>query len=130
MEGMELTYLFIRILICGCWIMFGLFKLTHYKGFTEKLAGFGFPAAALFTPLVILTELGGSILIIARWFLIPVAIWWIVFTLWASWVEHRHVIGEDGAIDFHEYVQVGKNISIIGGLLLLILFELNFTGAI
>jgi hypothetical protein len=54
-----------------------------------------------------------------------VALVWIGFTIWATWIEHRHIFDARGAIVFPEYVQVWKNVSIIGGLLFMILLDAN-----
>jgi len=121
----DLAYLAARILTCGIWTGAGLFKLFHFTGFTAKMRGFGFPLPALSAAFVIAVELVGSSFLVLNFHVWAVALVWTGFTVWASWIEHRHIFGADGAIVFPEYVQICKNISIIGGLWFMILLDIT-----
>lgn len=123
MENQELVYLVARLLTCGIWAGAGLFKIFHFAGFSEKMRGFGFPVPALSSAFVITVELVGSLCLALNIGVWAVALVWMVFTVVATWVEHRHVFDENGAIIFPEYVQIWKNVSIIGGLLFMILLD-------
>jgi uncharacterized membrane protein YphA (DoxX/SURF4 family) len=123
MEDHDLTYLVARILTCGIWAGAGFFKLFHFAGFTAKMRGFGFPLPALSAAFVIAVELVGSLFLVLNFQVWAVALVWTGFTVWASWIEHRHIFDGNGAIVFPEYVQVCKNISIIGGLWFMILLD-------
>lgn len=123
MEDHDLIYLVARILTCGIWAGAGLFKLFHFAGFTAKMHGFGFPLPVLSAAFVIAVELVGSLFLVLDFQVWAVALVWTGFTVWASWIEHRHIFDADGAIVFPEYVQVCKNISIIGGLWFMILLD-------
>ncbi len=123
MGNEEVAYLVARIATCGIWTGAGLFKLFHFSGFTAKMKGFGFPLPALSAAFVIAVELIGSTLVIFDIEVWAVALVWMGFTVWATWIEHRHVFDPRGAIVFPEYVQICKNISIIGGLIFMILLD-------
>ncbi len=123
MDDSTLLFLIARILTCGTWIGAGLFKIFHFNETTEKLAGFGFPVPALFTIGVIGIELVGSTFLIVNIAVWAVGIVWIAFTIWATLLEHRHVIAPDGTLVFAEYVQICKNISLVGGIVILILLD-------
>lgn len=123
MDNQELAYDLARILTCGIWAGAGLFKLFHFAGFAQKMGGFGFPLPALSAAFVIAVELVGSTLLVLGIAVWAVALVWIGFTLWATWIEHRHIFDARGAIVFPEFVQVCKNISIIGGLIFMILLD-------
>lgn len=123
MSEHETVYLIARILTSAVWIGVGLFVLLHFGGFAGKLAGHGFPFPALVASGVLAIELGGGVLMVADLWAWAVALVWIGFILWATWLDHRHVIGKDGGLVFQEYGQVLKNLSIIGGLVCIILLD-------
>lgn len=123
MEDQEIAYHLARILTCGIWTGAGLFKLFHFAGFTQKMRGFGFPLPAASAAFVIAVELVGSTLLVLNIAVWAVALVWIGFTVWATWIEHRHIFDARGAIVFPELVQVCKNVSIIGGLIFMILLD-------
>ena len=123
MEDHEVAYLVGRLATCGIWAAAGLFKLFHFAGFVKKLRGHGFALPGLCAALVIALELVGSLCLAFDIEVWAVAVAWIAFTLWATWIEHRHIFDEQGAIVFPDYVQVFKNVSIIGGLIFMILLD-------
>lgn len=125
MTDSELAYHLGRLLTCGIWFGAGVFKLFHFSGFTEKMRGYHFPLPAVCAALVIATELVGTSFLALNYNVWAVALVWIGFTIWATWIEHRHIFDARGAIVFPEYVQVWKNVSIIGGLLFMILLDAN-----
>ncbi len=123
MPDSGIAYDVARILTCGIWFGAGVFKLLHFGGFAAKMKGFGFPVPALAAAMVIAVELIGTLCLVADFRVWLVALVWIAFTVWATWIEHRHFLDAQGAIIFPEYVQVWKNVSIVGGLILLILLD-------
>ncbi len=124
MEDHEIAYLVGRLATCGIWTGAGLFKLFHFAGFAGKMKGYNFPFPALSAALVIAVELVGSLCLALDYLVWAVALVWIGFTVWATWIEHRpHVFDKQGAIVFPEYVQIWKNVSIIGGLIFMILLD-------
>jgi len=118
----ELAYHVARIMTCGIWFGAGIFKLFHFSGFTAKMKGYHFPFPPLAAASVIAVELVGTTLLVLNLYVWAVALVWIAFTIWATWIEHRHCVVEGGIV-FPEWVQVWKNVSLIGGLILLILVD-------
>lgn len=123
MENQEIAYLVARLATCGVWAGVGLFKIFHFSGFAEKMKGFGFPVPVLSAAFVIAVELVGSIFLAFNITVWAVALGWMAFTILATWIEHRHIFDKAGAVVFPEFVQVCKNISIIGGLIFMILLD-------
>lgn len=123
MENQEFIYLIARLATCGIWAGAGLFKVFHFTFFTGKMRGFGFPVPVLSAAFVIAVELIGSTCLALNLGVWAVALVWIWFTVLATWVEHRHIFSADGTLIFPEYVQVCKNVSIIGGLTFMILLD-------
>lgn len=123
MVNETLAYDVARILTCGIWFGAGMFKVFHFKGFSEKMAHHGFPLPTLSAAIVIAVELIGTLALVLNSWVWVIALVWIGFTVWATWIEHRHVFNASGVIVFPEYVQVWKNVTIIGGLMLLILLD-------
>lgn len=125
MADSELAFHLARILTCGIWFGAGVFKVFHFGGFTAKMRGYSFPIPPLSAAFVIAVELIGTLCLVLNLYAWAVALIWIAFTLWATWIEHRHILDRQGAIVFPEYVQVWKNVTIIGGLLYLILLDMS-----
>lgn len=122
MSETELAYHVARWMTCGIWFGAGIFKLFHFNGFASKMAHYNFPMPAFVAAGVIAVELVGTTLLVLNLLVWAVALVWIGFTVWATWIEHRHCV-DKGCIIFPEWVQVWKNVSIIGGLVLLILLD-------
>lgn len=123
MAFQDTLYGVIRLLTCGIWVGAAMFKLSHFQGFVDKLAEFNQPLPRAMAAGVVVIELGGSLFMLANLYVWAVCIAWIAFILYATYVEHRRVTTPDGEIDFHQYVQVCKNISLIGGLLALMMLD-------
>lgn len=111
-----------RFFSCGIWLLAGLFKLTHFKFTTADMARRGIPAPALFLVITLALELGGSALLFANLQVWLVALLWIAFIIIATPVYHCRFI-EGGKIFFPEFVQFGKNLSLIGGLFALVALD-------
>ena len=111
-----------RFLSCGIWLLAGLYKLTHFQLTTEDMARRGIHAPVLYLLITIALELGGSALLIANVHVWLVALTWIGFVIIATPIYHGRVL-EQGTIVFPEFVQFGKNLSLIGGLLALIALD-------
>jgi putative oxidoreductase len=119
----ELLYLLARILTCGIWIAAALYKATHFEHTVQDMRTHGIPFAREVLPLVLLLELGGSLLLILDvvvWF---VAIAWLIFLVPASWIYHGRVMVKNGTIDFVHWILFWKIVSIAGGLVALILLD-------
>lgn len=123
MTEADIIYTIVRVLTCGIWLAAAGFKIFHFEGWADKLTAFKQPFPRQMAVGVVVIELGGSLMVISNTYVWAVALGWIAFVFYGSYVEHRHVIDAEGNIDFHEYVQVSKNVSIVGGLLALILLD-------
>ncbi len=100
-----------RIMLAFIFIMGGYNKIGGYAGTSGYMDKMGVPSALL--PLVILTELGGGLLILAGWQTRIVSILLAGFTLLAGLFFHLKV--GDGP----NMIQFWKNVAISGGFLML-----------
>ncbi len=123
MAGPETLYFIVRVLTCAIWIAAAAYKVFHFREFADKLAEFKQPLPRAMAAGVVAIEAVGSVLVIAELYVWAVAVAWIAFIIYGSWVEHRRVIAPDGSIVFAEYVHVFKNVSLIGGLVALIMLD-------
>lgn len=98
-----------RIMLSAIFIMGGFNKIVGYAGTAGYMAKMGVPGALL--PLVILTELGGGLLILVGWQTRTVAFLMAGFTLLAGLLFHLSV--GDGP----NMIQFWKNVAISGGFL-------------
>jgi putative oxidoreductase len=108
----NLTGLAGRILLAGMFLLSGLSKIGAYSATAAYMASAGVPAALL--PLVILTEVGGALAIIAGWKTRTVALLLAGFCLLTAIAFHRNFADQNQMINFL------KNVSIAGGFLLLV----------
>jgi putative oxidoreductase len=101
-----------RILMSQIFIVSGWSKLTGYAGSQQYMASVGLPAALL--PLVILTELGGGLLLLVgfktRWVALALAL----FSLLTAAMVHFKPGDQMQMINFM------KNLAMAGGLLLFV----------
>jgi putative oxidoreductase len=101
-----------RILMSQIFIISGWSKLTGYAGTQQYMASMGVPAALL--PLVILTELGGGLLLLVgfktRWVALALA----GFALLSALIFHFKPGDQMQMINFM------KNLAMAGGLLLFV----------
>jgi putative oxidoreductase len=100
-----------RVLLSIIFIQAGWEKITGYAGTQEYMQAAGVPGALL--PLVILTELGGGLLILlgflTRWAAIALA----GFCVLSGYLFHYH------PGDMMQMINLMKNITIAGGFLVL-----------
>ncbi len=100
-----------RIFMSAIFITAGYGKIGGYAGAAGYMDKMGVPSALL--PLVILTELGGGLLIVAGWQTRIVSILLAGFTLLAGLLFHLKVG------DAPNMIQFWKNVAISGGFLVL-----------
>lgn len=101
-----------RVLMAQIFIISGFSKITGYAGTQQYMASAGVPAFLL--PLVILTELGGGILLLLGWKTRWVALLLAGFTLSAALLFHLKPGDQMQMINFM------KNLAMAGGLLLFV----------
>lgn len=101
-----------RLLLAGLFIQAGWGKIAGYAGTAAYMASAGVPGFLL--PLVILTELGGGILLVLGWQTRIVAFLMAGFTVLTSLIFHGNVS------DQMQMLMFMKNMSITGGLLMVV----------
>ena len=101
-----------RILLASLFLLSGLTKISGYSGTAGYMASMGTPAALL--PLVIATEVLGSVAIIAGWHTRLAAFLLAGFTLLAGIIFHHNFSDQIQMIMFL------KDVAITGGFLLLV----------
>ena len=101
-----------RVLLASLFLLSGVGKIAGYAATAGYMASVGVPGALL--PLVIGTELLGAIAIIIGWKTRIVAFLLAGFTLLSAFVFHSNFANQV------EMVMFLKNVSIAGGLLLLV----------
>ncbi len=101
-----------RTLLVILFLLAALSKISGYAGTQAYMQSAGVPGFLL--PLVILTELGGGLMILAGWHTRLVAFLLSGFTLIAALIFHHHTA------DMTQQLMLLKDISIAGGFLLLV----------
>jgi putative oxidoreductase len=101
-----------RILIALIFITAGWSKIGGFEGTQQYMASMGVPGALL--PLVIITELGGGLLILAGLFSRYTALALAGFTILSAILFHGNVD------DPSQQIQFMKNLAIAGGFLFLV----------
>ena len=111
-KNQDLLALFGRILLVILFIFSGVGKITGYEGTSGYMSSHGVPLVSILLPLTIIVELGGAFALILGWFARPVALILFLFLIVITWVFHT-------TGDPANNIQLLKNISIMGGMLML-----------
>src|SRR5687768_9375903 len=110
-----------RILLAILFIKAGWGKIGGFEGTAGYIASKGLPMPQVLATLTILIELGGGILLAvgwkARWAALAIA----VFTLLAAFLFHNFWT-VTGPARMGEFNSFWKNISIVGGMLMVVAF--------
>lgn len=101
-----------RVLIAAIFVAAGASKIGGYQAVQASMSAVGVPGALL--PLVILTELGGGLLIILGLFTRPVALALAGFCVLSALLFHNHMADQTQQIMFM------KNLAMAGGFLFLV----------
>lgn len=101
-----------RILLALIFVLAGYNKIGGYEGSVAYMAKFGVPG--IFLPLVILTELGGGLALMAGWQTRIAAFLLAGFTLLAAIIFHNDLATK---VQFLFFM---KNLAIAGGLLAIV----------
>ena len=116
-----------RILLALIFVLSGFQKLTHFKGTAGFMALNGVPAVTLLLVLSILIKLGGGLALVAgfqtRWAALVI----FLFLIPVTWVFHVHgyqmaMAQNQLPMAMMQKINIMKNISIEGGLLVLAAF--------
>lgn len=110
-----------RILLAALFVIAGFNKIGGFEGTAGYIASKGLPMPQVLTALTIALELGGGILLIvgykARW----VALLFFLWLIPTTFIFHQFW-GIDAAQAQMQMTQFLKNVSIMGGMLLLFAF--------
>ncbi|ASW01101.1 DoxX family protein [Paraburkholderia aromaticivorans] len=107
-----------RVLLMVLFIMFGWSKLTGFSGTVAYMTSSGAPVPALSAVIAVVMELVVGIALLVGFFTRPLALLLAVYTLGTAVIGH-HYWNMTGAMQYDNMIHFYKNISIIGGLLLL-----------
>ncbi|MDA8391081.1 MAG: DoxX family protein [Gammaproteobacteria bacterium] len=117
-KGQDALLLAARVLLALLFAIFGWQKLTHYSGTLQYMMYVGAPLPVLATIVAIAVECGVSIALISGIATRPLAILLAVYTFGAGLIAH-HYWTMTGMARFENEINFWKNVSIIGGLLIL-----------
>jgi putative oxidoreductase len=107
-----------RILLVTLFLVFGWDKLTNYAGALAYMAQVGAPLPALAALVAIVMEVVAACAVALGLCTRPLALLLAVYTLGAGIIGHRFWAAE-GATRYMDAINFYKNISIMGGCLLL-----------
>ncbi|RKT22012.1 putative oxidoreductase [Paraburkholderia sp. RAU2J] len=107
-----------RIVLMVLFVMFGWSKLTGFSGTVAYMTSSGAPVPELSAIIAVIMELGVGIALLVGFFTRPLALLLAVYTLGTAIIGH-HYWNMTGAVQYDNMIHFYKNISIIGGLLLL-----------
>jgi putative oxidoreductase len=107
-----------RILIVILFLLAGIPKLTGFSGTIGYMASVGAPFPTLAAIVAVAFEVFGSLALLLGVFTRPIALVYMVYTLGASLIGH-HYWTMEGAERMANFINFYKNLSIMGGFLLL-----------
>jgi putative oxidoreductase len=107
-----------RILLMILFIIFGWLKLTNFAGTVTAMEGYGTPMPYLAAIVSVVVEFVFGIALIVGLFTRPIAVIFAVYVLGTAIIGHSYW-NMTGAEMMGNEINFYKNISIIGGLLLL-----------
>jgi putative oxidoreductase len=107
-----------RLFLSTLFLIFGCRKLKDYRGTVSQLVQLGAPAHALAAPVAIFMELPVALALAIGAFARPAALLLLLYTLGTALIGHRYwtMTGTDEVDGMDGFY---KNLSIMGGLLLL-----------
>lgn len=117
-KGRDEVLLLARIFIALLFLIFGWEKLTGFSGTVQYMTQVGAPFPVLATIVAVVMEFFVGIAIVAGIFTRPLAILLALYTLGTALIAH-HYWTMSGSAHFENEINFYKNISIIGGLLVL-----------
>lgn len=107
-----------RILLMVLFIMTGWGKMVHFDGTTAYMASLGAPLPMVAAAIAVIMEFFVGILLVIGFYTRPLAVLYAVFVLGTALLGHQYwtMVDPERAANIINFY---KNISIIGGLLLL-----------
>lgn len=116
--GHDTQLLLARVLMMLLFLIFGIEKVTGFADTSALFAHMGVPAPTLATLAAIAAELGMGVLLVLGLATRPLALLMAVYTLATAFIGH-HYWTLSGHARFFAEIDFYKNVSIVGGLLLL-----------
>ncbi|GAB7526474.1 DoxX family protein [Paraburkholderia sp. 2C] len=107
-----------RVLLMVLFVVFGWSKLTGFSAAAAYMATTGAPAPSVAAAIAVVMELGVGVLLAVGLLTRPLALLLALYTLGTALIGH-HFWTQTGMEQYANMVNFYKNISIIGGLLLL-----------
>jgi putative oxidoreductase len=114
----DLAALVGRILLATLFVVSGIGKIAGFAGTAGYIASKGLPLAEILTAATIVVELGGGLAIVAGWKARWAALLLAGFTVVASVLFHNFWAAPP-AEAMNQQIHFMKNLSIVGGMLLL-----------
>jgi putative oxidoreductase len=107
-----------RVLLMILFVMFGWQKLIGFSGIVGYMTSIGLPAPAVATVIAVVMEFVVGIALVVGFYTRPLALLMAVYTLATALIGHRYwtLTGMDQYVSMINFY---KNVSIIGGLILL-----------
>ncbi|KVO97430.1 hypothetical protein WL21_26805 [Burkholderia ubonensis] len=109
-----------RVLMMVLFILFGWQKLTGFSGTVAYMASTGAPSPELSAVIAVAVELVGGLLITIGFYTRPLALLFAAYTVATAFIGHRYWAAH-GMDQYIAMINFYKNVSIVGGLLLLAL---------
>ena len=110
-----------RMLLALLFVLSGFGKIPGFEGTAANISNHGFPLPHFFTVLAILFELGGGLAIVLGWKTRWAAAALILFMIVITPIYHRFW-GLPPEVAANQHIHFMKNLSILGGLLILYAF--------
>ena len=107
-----------RVLLMALFVYFGWQKLTGFSGTVAYMTSTGAPAPTLSAIIAVVMEFGVGIAIVVGFYTRPLALLLALYTLGTALIGH-HFWTMTGMEQYANMINFYKNISIMGGLLLL-----------
>lgn len=111
-------FLLARVLLMVLFVLFGWQKLTGFSGTVAYMNSAGAPAPTLSAIIAVVMELIVGIAIVIGFYTRPLALLLALYTLGTAFIGH-HYWTMTGMEQYANMINFYKNLSIIGGLLLL-----------
>jgi uncharacterized membrane protein YphA (DoxX/SURF4 family) len=123
----EYGFLIARVCLAAVFLYSGVDKLWHWRSSIEEVRSDGLPWPAAFASATVFTQLVGGCLVATGFFAWLGALLLAGFTVAATLVGHRFWLRR-GSEFAHELTTSLEHVAIVGGLLLLSLFDLAASG--
>jgi putative oxidoreductase len=114
----DVVFLIARVLLMVLFVYFGWQKLTGFSGTAAYMTSAGVPAPTLAAIIAVVMEFVVGIAIVVGFYTCPLALLLALYTLGTALIGH-HYWTMTGMEQYANSINFYKNISVIGGLLLL-----------